>query len=68
VNYAALMVVLGLVVLAAIFWFALAARMVADDEVAKADAELKRREARLKQEEAKRGGGLMARMQQGDGQ
>jgi len=68
VNYTALTVVIGLVVLAALFWIALAARMVADDEAAKADAERKRRQGRLEKEEAKKGGGLITRMQQGDGQ
>jgi hypothetical protein len=42
-NYAALLVISGLVVAAALLWIALAAKMVADDEEAKAQAEAERR-------------------------
>lgn len=53
-NYTALLVVVALVVGAALTWIALAAKMVADDEEAKARAENQRRKLAHEQQESKK--------------
>ncbi len=57
-NYTALMIVSGLVAGAAVLWIALAAKMVADDEEAKASAERERRKLVQEQQDSKRTGGI----------
>ena len=53
-NYTALAVIAALVALAALLWIALAAKMVADDEEAKARAEGERRKLQRAQQEARK--------------